>query len=212
METALTKQPQLICLLADHSCADLYRAEMLDVQDKNRVAHNPSLAQRMDWKVSRYLKQQAVLPVLSLSHSKGSAAVLTGNGVPHAGVDLEYMRPRDFAALAEWVAAPHEQEYLAQRGWLSEDFYELWTLKEALLKAAGLAFPSDMQRVGWQYDSDGLKCLHVNQEGGWNGISAKIGNFMLACVWKGQAECTLEAPRDMEVHIIKRWHVCSGNG
>lgn len=210
MATSLTKQSKLVCLLADRSCADLYRAELLDTPDKKRVAQNPALEERTDWKVSRYLKQQAVLPVLSLSHSKGSAAVLTG-GVRYAGVDLEYMRPRDFAALAEWVAAAHEQEYLAQRGWLCEDFYELWTLKEALLKAAGLAFPADMQRVGWQYDSDGLRYLHVNQEGGWNGINAKAGNFMLACVWKEQAEYTQQARPDMEVHVTKCWHACGSN-
>ncbi|UOO83608.1 4'-phosphopantetheinyl transferase family protein [Neisseria dumasiana] len=196
----LIEEPKLICLLAAPRCAGLYREEGLDEQDKKRVIQTPSLTRRADWRVSRYLKQQAVLPVLSLSHSHGSAAVLTGYGVERAGVDIEYMRLRDFPALAEWVASPQEREYLAQRGWQREDFYELWTLKESLLKAENLNFPSDMQKVGYAFASDGQRYLHAKQEGGWQGRVLRLEKHMLACVWQGTAEFSVNAQPDMHIN------------
>lgn len=190
--TKQAQKPQLVCLTAGRRHAALYRADALDAADKIRLARTPALAGRDDWRVSRYLKQRAVLPVLSLSHSRGRAAVLTGTGVVRAGVDIEYMRPRDFQALAAWVAAPHEREYLAQRGWRSEDFYGLWTVKEALLKAAGLDFPADMHKVGWRWDSDGLKHTFLCGESGWQSVTVKAGDCMLSCAWQGEADLSVE--------------------
>ncbi len=185
--------PHLICLIADSRTAALYRSDALNEADRQRVQRNPALATRTDWQVSRYLKQQAPLPVCSLSHSKGAAALLCGCGTAKAGVDIEAIRPRDFAALAGWVATENERRILSANGWQADGFYRLWTLKEALLKAAGLDFPADMPRVGLQTLSDGLIRLHVNGQGGWQGISTTVNDgWMLSCVWHGQAEIELQ--------------------
>lgn len=197
----------LICLLADERAAPLYRADALDAADRARLAASPALAGRTDWLVSRFLKRQAAgRPVRSLSHSRGAAAVLCGGaGVSAAGADIEYMRPRDFAALAGWVASDGEKRLLAARGWQTEDFYLLWTLKEALLKATGLAFPQDMRRVGWA-DGEGTR-LHADGAEGWHGVSTKVGGrFMLSCVWSGGAVFGLEQPAgEMEIEVVRHW-------
>ena len=184
--------PRLICLIADSGTAALYRPDALNEADRLRVQRNPALATRTDWQVSRYLKQQAPLPVCSLSHSKDAAALLCGGAIK-AGGDIEAMRQRDFAALAGWVATEDERLILSANGWPAGGFYRLWTLKEALLKAAGLDFPADMPRVGLQTLSDGLIRLHVNGQGGWQGISTTVNDgWMLSCVWYGQAEIELQ--------------------
>ena len=67
---------------------------------------------------------------------------------PHpltAGVDIEFIRPRDFKALSSLVCTQEEQDFLETANWPSETFYRLWCFKEALIKAANLDFPSDMK-------------------------------------------------------------------
>ena len=64
---------QIDLLIADAVCAPDYQAALLDQADRARVSAAPALAMRTDWQVSRFLKQQAKAPVLSLSHSHGAA-------------------------------------------------------------------------------------------------------------------------------------------
>lgn len=93
----------LHCLLGGPLLAASYRNNSLNLHDQRRIEHAPQLAERTDWKVSRALKQLADSPVVSLSHSKGFAALLCTDCPIPAGVDLEAVRPRDFRSLSEWV-------------------------------------------------------------------------------------------------------------
>ena len=99
-----------------------------------RLAATPQLAQRQDWQVSRALKQQTDLPTVSLSHSQGFAALLCAPHPLTAGVDIEFIRPRDFKALSSLVCTQEEQDFLETANWPSETFYRLWCFKEALIK------------------------------------------------------------------------------
>lgn len=179
---------KLYCTLGCPDLAAAYFSDGLDEADRARVGQTPALETRTDWRVSRALKQRSVRKVRSLSHSKGRAAVLAGAADMPCGVDIEMMRMRDFAALADWVADADERAYLAERGWQTADFYCLWCCKEALLKASGLSFPADMRRVGWAFDrADGIALRAP--EGGWCGLTAQYAGMMLAAVWQGEAEC-----------------------
>ena len=200
-------QYRLSCGLADARYAQFYDAARLDDADKRRVRQTPALDRRLDWRVSRALKQQMGLPVLSLSHSAGAAAVLSGTTGIRAGVDMEYLRPRDFAALADWVASDAERQYLAHHAWCVEDFYTWWTLKEALLKAAHLVFPADMVRVGWQWQADGQCSLQVNGQGDWHGCTVKLAEQWIAsCVWQGQATLVWQPWTPFETkEILQLW-------
>ncbi|WP_369587744.1 4'-phosphopantetheinyl transferase family protein [Kingella oralis] len=176
----------LICLVGTRAIAHEYERTLLSPEDARRVAQSPQLETRLDWRVSRALKQRAALPVVSLSHSAGNAAVLCADAPIAAGVDMEVMKPRDFAALCEWVCSGEERTYLRGCGWQPETFYRLWCSKEALVKAAGLDFPADMRRVGYDI-VDGAKAgWRVDGQTGWQGVERVLaGNMVLACVWRG---------------------------
>ena len=177
----------LHCLLGNPPLAASYDNGSLNHHDRLRIERTPQLAGRIDWKVSRTLKRQTDLPVVSLSHSKGFAAILsTGHMIP-AGVDLEAIRPRNFMRLAEWICTAEEQEYLRRHNWQAEIFYRLWCTKEALLKAAGLVFPTDMPEVGYRFCDGNIDGLRIPNQNGWHGITALLTpNFALACVWYGE--------------------------
>ena len=64
----------LICLVGTRAIAHEYDRALLSPEDARRLAQSPQLETRLDWRVSRALKQRAALPVVSLSHSAGNAA------------------------------------------------------------------------------------------------------------------------------------------
>lgn len=71
---------------------------------------------------------------ISISHSGGIA--LCGAGDAPLGVDVEMVRPRS-AALTRRTLSPRELAWLQTGGSRWEDFYDLWTRKEALCKCTG---------------------------------------------------------------------------
>lgn len=77
---------------------------------------------------------------VSLSHTRGMAAVAIAAGL-HVGVDVEsVLRPRDALRVAERFFAPQEAALVREQSDLvlqSEVFFALWTLKEAVVKADG---------------------------------------------------------------------------
>ena len=95
--------PFTVCV-ADPSFAACYDHASLNAADSQRLAATPQLAQRQDWQVSRALKQQTDLPTVSLSHSQGFAALLCAPQPLTAGVDIEFIRPRDSKRCRLWSA------------------------------------------------------------------------------------------------------------
>lgn len=49
----------LYCLLGDELFAETYCDDALSRHDRQRIAQSPQLSERIDWKVSRALKQNA---------------------------------------------------------------------------------------------------------------------------------------------------------
>ena len=139
---------------------DMSRLNADDIDAYSRIKGARRLR---DWRASRSLLQ-AVGPDLtesrSLAHSQGHAALATGPGLTRVGVDLEVLSERNFAAIAQIAYGSDESDWL---GSLSDPtgqrnaFYELWTLKEASIKALGLPL------------LEGLRdCRFVDQDGLWN--------------------------------------------
>nr|WP_255701804.1 4'-phosphopantetheinyl transferase superfamily protein [Bordetella sp. LUAb4] len=98
------------------------------------------------------------------------------------GVDLERKRERDLEALAQWCCDAAEQAHLQA---LPEAdrltfFYQLWTLKESFIKAAGLDFPADMRKVGLRAQADGWALRAP--AGSWNACCWTIGEDWIASV------------------------------
>ncbi|WP_051940330.1 4'-phosphopantetheinyl transferase family protein [Stenoxybacter acetivorans] len=193
-------------LLARSECAKYYCADSLDQIDAERATVAPELHRRLDWRSSRYLKHHCRVHypqqrLLSLSHKKGCAAALLGPADTEtemgtaAGIDLEYLQARDFAALLPLFSRKNEIEW-----WQTQDdaalvFYRLWTLKEALIKAANLHFPADLNRVGLFADKkQGLTAGVAVQEAmqpwqhQWFSPDDKL---LICCVWQGVFQAAL---------------------
>ena len=91
-----------------------------------------------------------------LSHSGGFAALLTGcRG--RAGVDLEWVRPRDVESLADLAYSPEECAWLRGLDPVARQagFVELWVLKEAAAKALGLDLFTALRRCTFEIRGDG---------------------------------------------------------
>jgi 4'-phosphopantetheinyl transferase len=124
------------------------------------------------------------------SHSGGHALVAIGRHVV-PGIDLERLRPRERALeLARRFFCAEEAAALAvlpeaERGAV---FLELWTAKEAVLKALGrgLAFGLDRLSVA---SADGrlqLRRLHGDDAGAWQLQRLALGHGLIAALaWRG---------------------------
>lgn len=92
--------------------------------------------------------QPTASPAFNLSHSGPFAVVAVDERAGAIGVDVEYHRPgRRFDALAVRHFACAERQHLAAQDTTARAacFYDIWTLKEAYIKArgAGLSMPLD---------------------------------------------------------------------
>ncbi|MGQ2964407.1 4'-phosphopantetheinyl transferase family protein [Methylophilus sp.] len=77
----------------------------------------------------------AVVPAISFSHS-GDFVACAWSGRPQVGVDIEYLRPRDWAVGQDLFLHVEEKAWMAEIA--PEDqplhYYRLWCLKEACYK------------------------------------------------------------------------------
>lgn len=136
-----------------------YDPQTLTAGDRAREAARLAGRNAHEWRVSRALQRRLLIPYRSsnLSHSDGHALWAASSIHEQIGVDLERMKPVDELALAELVSEEHELALLRSLQGQSRTrlFYRLWTLKEALVKAAGGDFPADMFKVGIRRGSVG---------------------------------------------------------
>jgi len=108
--------------------------------------------QKLKFEENRYQKPFLSYPSNSgisfnISHS-GSLLLIGLAREKQIGVDLEVIdAARDFSAIAPLVFSPMEQGLLAHSRYPLQDFYALWTAKEAILKAAGRGFSFPPRQV-----------------------------------------------------------------
>jgi len=99
--------------------------------------------------------QGARAPAFNLSHSGSLALLAVSEGAALLGVDIEFHRPmRNFQGLATRNFAPSEAARLpgldgaARAG----EFYDLWTLKEAFVKACGAGLSQSLADFWFSFD------------------------------------------------------------
>ena len=139
---------------------DISRLSAGDIDELSRIK---GARRQRDWRASRSLLQAAnpdLTESRSLAHSQGYAALATGPALTQVGVDLEVLSERNFAAIAQLAYGSDESDWLGSLSDATRQrdaFYELWTLKEASIKALGLPL------------LEGLRdCRFVDQYGLWN--------------------------------------------
>ena len=115
----------------------------------------------------------AAAPAFSLSHTRGMVACAIARPEVAVGVDVETnQRDLDAARLAERFFAATEVAALATlpESARRERFYDLWTVKEAVVKAVGLALPPALPHVAVEIRSDTdieLKRSPIAADGAW---------------------------------------------
>lgn len=101
--------------------------------------------------------RSAATPSFSLSHTRGMVACALAPPDVAVGVDVESnQRDLDAARLAERFFAATEVAALSALSERArrERFYDLWTVKEAVVKAVGLALPPALPQVAVAIRSD----------------------------------------------------------
>ncbi len=90
----------------------------------------------------------AISPWLSWSRTRGAVlAALYGSGP--VGCDVERVRAVDALSMVGTIGSQAERDWLSQQAEPARTraFFRLWTVKEAVLKAAGTGFRHDARRL-----------------------------------------------------------------
>ena len=177
-----------------------YSAQMLEKEDRQRLASSPNLATRADWRTARLGKYWCRLNFphqpICLSHKQGASLLAIGwNTKP--GVDLETLRQRNVHNLITLVGSSSECKAIANSASPLMDFYYLWTMKESLIKAENLDFPSDMRRVGFTWGNNGQWQLSSTKDSNYLWIQAQLGSdWLFTALWPDIAS----TPTTLTVH------------
>lgn len=87
----------------------------------------------------------------NISHCKG--LVVCGISENEIGIDAEYFR-RFNENVMQRVFSPWEQEYVLSSDAAEENFFRIWTLKEALGKYMGTGLFSDLKKYSFSFDGE----------------------------------------------------------
>lgn len=148
----------MMCTLYFTSCdfARFYQPETLDYLDTQRLKDHPDLEDTTSWRNSRSLKawvrKQHPQTPFSLSHKDDFTLIFLCDR-PFFGVDLEKKNTqKDVLKIISnrHIGSSKEREQIQQSNDKFKDFFKLWTIKEALIKAEGLPFPTAMKSLGFK--------------------------------------------------------------
>jgi 4'-phosphopantetheinyl transferase len=118
----------------------------------------------------------------NLSHSGRHSLIAVAQGRP-VGVDIEVRRPiSDLFGVAVRVTTAREIKLLGQlpTGQIQASFFDLWTRKEALLKALGQGFLIDPRQIEVGI-GPGRSCLNVDARI-WTVQTLAVGPGLTAAV------------------------------
>jgi len=111
-------------------------------------------------KPSLVASQASSAPAFNLSHSGNAVLIAIARGEALLGVDLEFHRAgRRMEGLAERNFAPAECQRLSrlQGAQRAQRFYDLWSLKEAFIKARGEGLALPLKKFAFLHDDSGKR-------------------------------------------------------
>ncbi|MCC4265360.1 4'-phosphopantetheinyl transferase superfamily protein [Oceanimonas baumannii] len=85
----------------------------------------------------------------NLSHSGSLLALAISSDTVGVDVESRVLAPERIARLARRYLTTEEQQWLAQSQRPGHDFQQLWTIKEAVLKADGGGIANNLHQVTW---------------------------------------------------------------
>ncbi|MDO5046525.1 4'-phosphopantetheinyl transferase family protein [Campylobacter sp.] len=151
-----------------------FNSKTLDRTDKRRIRKHPNLLNSSSFKISRAIKAKFKKRLkFCIAHKEGCVGVLFGKG--KFGLDIEEMKDRNFNAISEFCFTKNEvEEYGKSKS--KEKFYQIYTCKEALLKAKNLSF-SELGIVDSLDDEKYIKKSFIIND-----------LFMISIVFKGKKD------------------------
>ena len=177
---------------ATPAAEDFFDPATLSPADQKRFSAPRGKRRQQEFKVSRALKAFTVAEragtAFSLSHSAGHAALLLGPTTAKLGVDLEIARPRDVLRIAHDVFHESEFRALSMTGESERlrDFYTLWTLKEAFIKALDLNLFDGLRRCVFVRSALRTWRSSIPTESHWTArVYQPHADFYLAMAWIG---------------------------
>lgn len=160
----------------------------------------------------------------NLSHTHGAAAVAATKAQVALGIDVEQVgRASDLQKLARRCYSERERGALPEDG-ASEDFretfFDLWTLKEAFMKATGRGFSLGLMRFGFDLRQQPMDFwTEVDAEGPWSFVtwSPAPGYRASLCVQASDVQVrvldALAVPSPVRVrHQRGCWSIVSNRG
>jgi 4'-phosphopantetheinyl transferase len=154
----------------------------------------------IDGKKPRVVDAPAVDTDLSfnLTHTRGLVACAVSRGVD-VGIDVERVRDQDAALIAKSCFAPIERECLAAtpETELAARFIEIWTLKEAWLKATGVGLTAGLDTFAFSVEASTV-VFHppagVRAEDWRFALIELSDGFRLAVAVRCNGETTMDIP------------------
>lgn len=135
-----------------------FSPKMLSRKDRRRLKKYPNLANSNSFKLSRCLNYKAKKRgKICLSHKENIAVLAISK--EKVGVDVEELKERNFNSAVEFCFNKKESEIYANAKDKMQKFYEIYTAKEAVIKAKNLAF-SDL--AGVRFDQMQRRYIIIN--------------------------------------------------
>lgn len=104
----------------------------LSKKDKTKVRNNPNLLKNKNFLISRSLLQKyKIKRNFCLTHKENFSFAVYGKKF---AIDAETLKDRDFNAISKICFNQNEKEILKNSKDIKVSFYQIWTLKEAVLK------------------------------------------------------------------------------
>lgn len=127
----------------------------------------------------------------SLSRTKNLFAFVVGKSNQYLGIDIEQIKPDiDYEGIAHNYFSHREQQLVLSQHNISDQkhvFFEIWTRKEALLKAIGIGINTELSRV---QVLDGGNLLDIE------GVEISSHLFKIATTKKKEALISIASSKD----------------
>lgn len=183
-----------------------YMSSTLDNIDKKRIINNPKKEDDINWRNSRalkyYINQNYIYENLSISHKNNYALIGINQG--KIGVDLEQIITRNWRKIINKIANDHEKEIINNHPNPLLFFYQIWTIKEAIIKLEQLSFYPNITKIGFKDYLNNY--LLTNQNNNYRFIILMINNFIISAVWQNKKNNTVKIINNQQndYQIIKK--------
>ena len=167
----------VLCIALLNDVNIKFNNKILAKSDKNRVKKYPVLKKSNQFKASRNIIYNFKKSTkFCISHKNRCVGVLFGKG--KIGLDIEELKDRNFGAVTQFCFTKNELEVYKKFNDI-KTFYQIYTTKEAIVKAENLGF-SELNLIdSLNYKNYQCKSFIIDDQ------------FMISVVFKGKKDIIL---------------------